>query len=365
MPRQQKSNPKNDRRYSAASVSIDESRVEAMVRLAPVGDAQRAIGKLSPGVAVTGITKGQFSLLELVRAILDQTGPAHVVISTWTFGIRDAEMAAWLVRPGGPMLSLRFLVDRHFESREPKYCARIRQLFGPDSIVLSVVHAKFATIKNDQWQIAVRSSMNLNRNPRWEQFDINDCPRRVAFFDGVVAELQSIQGTGFDSDPVKVDIGFQRVGFDQVEQLLVEKEQADKRTAEKEAARLAQHPPAAQKPPPVKVDPASVVIPSSEFEFWEQQYRDLTASVTEATSDRSWVAVGQLQKQRSDVHKQMQASRAASMVVETPEQQNDALRAQVRTAPKSLRWDILQDILADNPDWVGDDTPDNVVPING
>jgi hypothetical protein len=80
-----------------------------------------------------------------------------------------------------------------------------------------------------------------------------------------------------------------------------------------------------------------------------------------ALSVESHVAAAQLLRQEIELEMQL----TPAVIAETPEQQNDALRAQVRTAPKSLRWDILQDILADNPDWVGDDTPDNVVPING
>ena len=48
------------------------------------GTAFEAIGPLEPGCEIFGFTKGQFSLMDLITAILSQTGPASVDISTCT-----------------------------------------------------------------------------------------------------------------------------------------------------------------------------------------------------------------------------------------------------------------------------------------
>ena len=34
----------------------------------------------------------------------------------------------------------------------------------------------------EKWNLVIRSSMNLNKNKRFEQFDIDDCPKMAAFF---------------------------------------------------------------------------------------------------------------------------------------------------------------------------------------
>jgi hypothetical protein len=97
-----------------------------------------------------------------------------------------------------------------------------------------------------------------------------------------------------------------------------------------------------------------------------EQIRDIRKARDDSENDhQAWASINRqlIDLEREDyMVKQEAKTRKPDL---NPAQQNDALRAQVRTAPKSLRWDILQDILADNPDWVGDDTPDNVVPING
>jgi hypothetical protein len=159
--------------------------------------ATEAIGTLTPGVRLCGMTKGQFSLLDLIRAVIAQTGPAGLVVSTWTAGVRDAENAAFLLR-AGELTSVRLLCDRSFPSRQPEYCARIVELFGAGSIVCTRTHAKFAVIQNDRWNITIRSSMNLNRNPRFEQFDLDDDPELAGFFISHLDEITDLMPTGFD-----------------------------------------------------------------------------------------------------------------------------------------------------------------------
>ena len=50
-------------------------------------------------------------------------------------------------------------------------------------------HAKFFLLRNDNWHICVRSSMNLNRNPRLEQFDLDDSKELCDFFQGIISEI--------------------------------------------------------------------------------------------------------------------------------------------------------------------------------
>lgn len=154
-------------------------------------------GKIVPGCWLLGLTKGQFSLLDLIRAVLNVTGPADVRLSTWSSGIRDAETAAWLLREGR-FKSLRLYTDRSFPSRHPAYAARLVHWFGADAIRCTRIHAKVATIKADAWRLLLRSSMNLNRNPRFEQFDLNDSPEACAFMDGWLDDLDRLGAPGIE-----------------------------------------------------------------------------------------------------------------------------------------------------------------------
>jgi hypothetical protein len=182
--------------FEAVHVALAAPTASKLVRL-PAGSAAPAAAALVSGGRVSGLTMGQFSLLDLIRALLIKTGPADVTISTWTAGIRDAETAAWLLTEER-IRSLRFVVDRSFPTRQPRYARRMLELFGPSAIVCTRTHAKFATIVNDDWKLAIRSSMNLNENTRIEQYDVDDSPEMTAMYSDFVDLMASATGAGIE-----------------------------------------------------------------------------------------------------------------------------------------------------------------------
>ena len=135
--------------------------------------AAEAVGTLSPGCEVFGLTKGQFSLIDLIEHGLNTTGPADVLIAAWTVGGADLELA-WRFLSDGRIRSLRFIVDHSFVKLQPHYCAALRERFGDDAIRLTTNHAKFVVVHNETWHLAIRSSMNLNENSRLETWEISD-----------------------------------------------------------------------------------------------------------------------------------------------------------------------------------------------
>jgi hypothetical protein len=69
----------------------------------------------------------------------------------------------------------------------PELCELITENFG-DCIRTAKIHAKFCTIKNENWNIVLRTSMNLNSNPRIENFEISDDLRFFEFFNEFVQQ---------------------------------------------------------------------------------------------------------------------------------------------------------------------------------
>ena len=182
---------------SAAPVAVIElpsGRREAVT--VPAASAVVVAQRLRPGGRLSGMTKGQFSLLDLMRALLAVTGPADVVISTWSSGIRDTEIAGWLLE-SGQIRSMQWLVDRSFASRQPEYAAAMDRRFGAGSIATAEVHAKILLLSAGDWRVVVRSSMNLNRNPRFEQFDIDDDAALYDHYFGALREICQLAGAGF------------------------------------------------------------------------------------------------------------------------------------------------------------------------
>jgi hypothetical protein len=120
-----------------------------------------------------GLNCGQYSMIDLIRVALELTGPAEVVVATWSSGIRDGESAAWFLETGA-ITRMTWIVDSSFVSRQPEYVDRLRRRFGDDCVFATLIHAKFALVRGNGWNLAFRSSMNLNRNDRFELWEVDD-----------------------------------------------------------------------------------------------------------------------------------------------------------------------------------------------
>ncbi len=135
--------------------------------------AAEAVGPIFRGMEVYGLSKGQFSLVELIEHVLAATGPAHLTVSTWTAAGADLAHAQSFLSNGG-ILSTRWLVDFSFPSRQPGYCAQLRERFGDAAIRCTANHAKFVLVRNETWNMVIRTSMNLNWNRRLESYELSE-----------------------------------------------------------------------------------------------------------------------------------------------------------------------------------------------
>ena len=75
--------------------------------------AASAIGHLDHGCEIFGLTKGNFSLISILEHCLGQTGPADLVISTWTAAAVDIQAAEKFLEDRR-VKSIQFLVDQSF-----------------------------------------------------------------------------------------------------------------------------------------------------------------------------------------------------------------------------------------------------------
>jgi hypothetical protein len=178
----------------ATAAAVDGRRPD--FRISCVETAEAAIGKLHQDSRIVAVSKGQWSLLDGIKAILRSTGPAHLMVSTWTAGSRDQEHLKWLLETD-QILSCVIMTDRSYKTLKRERCDRIREMFGDDSVVVTFTHAKFALLRNDDWKVTIRGSGNLNRSPRLEQVDID-----------VSEEFRKTTPLGFDSSNQALWRGF-------------------------------------------------------------------------------------------------------------------------------------------------------------
>lgn len=130
------------------------------------------IGRLAPGDRVTGLTAGQFSAIDALEHMVNELGPATVRISTWTTGIYDVARAADL-RRNAKLSTVRMLLDRGTFEKSPKFAGPLIEVLGAHSFRCLSVHAKVTLVHGEKGSAAWRSSMNLNKNLRTEQFDVD------------------------------------------------------------------------------------------------------------------------------------------------------------------------------------------------
>ncbi|MFH1684067.1 MAG: hypothetical protein ABIA67_04210 [Candidatus Margulisiibacteriota bacterium] len=157
--------------------------------------AHDAIGTLEHGCELFLFTKGQLLLVNILACILDQTGPADLDIITWAIGNETIDKLAAL-RSSGKIKSMRLIIDYSVQSMHPEYCRKIRRVFGDESIRVTKNHAKVLVLRNAEWNLVVRSSMNLNVNRRLEYCEISDDREMAAFFGEFFGEWWRTRATG-------------------------------------------------------------------------------------------------------------------------------------------------------------------------
>lgn len=141
----------------------------------PEENLKKHIGELSQKSNTHFVTLGRFSSHDLLLYLLKQTGPADVLVSTWSI----SELAIRNIvkkHDEGLIKSIAFLIDPRVKVRNPK---PLQMLAANFTYKLKACHAKVTTIENDSWNISIVSSANMTNNPRIERGII--CPFKEIF----------------------------------------------------------------------------------------------------------------------------------------------------------------------------------------
>jgi hypothetical protein len=154
-----------------------------------LASATEALAGFESGSHVFGLTKGQFSMIDLADAALAITGPADVAIWTWCIAEYEVEAITKFLTDKR-VESLRMVMDWTGAQRDMPVVEELQERFGLDCIRVTKTHAKIVTIATEcGWRVTIRGSMNLNFNPRFEQFDVSDDAGIYAVVEDMMAEL--------------------------------------------------------------------------------------------------------------------------------------------------------------------------------
>lgn len=152
-------------------------------------DALReGIDNLSKGEYLQFVSRGQWSMHELLEELLRKAGPSQVFLSTWTV-TEDPVRSLFMLKKEGLIKSLSCVLDYRITDRKPKPFQLLKQT--ADRIALTQCHAKTLVIRGEEWDFACVGSANFSRNPRIEAGAIFEGTQAAKFHqDWIEAELE-------------------------------------------------------------------------------------------------------------------------------------------------------------------------------
>jgi len=163
-----------------------------------------AIASFEKNCRILGLTRGQFSLIDLIYSVLKKTGKAHIITTTWSAGIKDVHQVDWM-KNNDLIYTFKLITDHSYANRQKKYAASIVDLFGAENIRTSEIHAKFTLIHNDDFKVCIRTSMNLNANKTCENFEIDEDEEIFNFYLNFVEHTFGDMPKGFTESSFKVN----------------------------------------------------------------------------------------------------------------------------------------------------------------
>ncbi len=124
-----------------------------------------AIGELEQGKSTHYYSYGNFNLVRLMLYIINQTGPVHAFMTSYSFSQKSIEQIQRRLEQN-LLLSFRVIIDNRVRSLSPKPFQMLIESFD---YRCSSIHAKVALLWNDKWKISIVTSQNATDNPKLER----------------------------------------------------------------------------------------------------------------------------------------------------------------------------------------------------
>ena len=113
-------------------------------------------------------------MIDAILHTLDSVGPAKLSLWTWTVAEYEVQTLTRL-RNDSRVTAGRLVIDAGARTKNSGLIKEWQATFGPSSVRYVTNHAKIARIESASGlRVLLRGSMNLNFNPRFENFDITE-----------------------------------------------------------------------------------------------------------------------------------------------------------------------------------------------
>lgn len=151
-------------RHDMAVATPQKNTASGMICKADI-KLQEAMPSIQQGMDYPYASGGDWSTHDLIKHLLQFTGPAHLHAATWSVSDAATQTLVGLCRDG-LLLSIRMLVDWRVQVRTPGFLAIARQEFA--DVRVSSCHAKCFVLHNQRWCVSCVGSANFTGNPRIE-----------------------------------------------------------------------------------------------------------------------------------------------------------------------------------------------------
>jgi hypothetical protein len=133
-------------------------------------NVRNVIASVTPGMTYHIVSHGLWSSHDLLEIILDEHGPADVLLTSWSISAPAIKKVVRLHKDGR-IRSLKALFDHRVHVNYPE-ATQLAEM-GIAQLFYSKVHAKSMAIIGDGWAMSIVSSANLTTNRRIERFVIS------------------------------------------------------------------------------------------------------------------------------------------------------------------------------------------------
>lgn len=124
------------------------------------------------------VSNGNWSMHQMLMALLEITGPAAVVISSYAMGETPARVLAQL-KEDKTITSLYVLIDDRVDTRSAGSAQLVKSI--ADEYALVSTHAKVTVVFNERHHITVVGSANYTENKRFECGIVTTCRNAFEF----------------------------------------------------------------------------------------------------------------------------------------------------------------------------------------
>ena len=133
------------------------------------------LGPVGKDASIFAVTRGQWSMIDAILHVIDCC-KGQVTVSLWTWTVAEYEVSVLTRLRGDKRIKdATLIIDHGARNKNAKVIADWKAVYGPSSVRYVINHAKIATVEDDSGlRFLLRGSMNLNFNPRFEQFDLTE-----------------------------------------------------------------------------------------------------------------------------------------------------------------------------------------------